>query len=326
MHKVYYSNDFSNLNICRLNIRLTSRCNQHCKSCNTHKYIIDDEITCDEIINFVEQAKSLYDIRNIAFTGGEPTFRKDFLQIVKKCHQLSDTLSLTTNGYLFNDEQSVKNILDAGINRITFSYHGRHIHDEFTGVNGAELRIINALRYIKTIGKDVFIKIGTLYTGDNIDVISDMLDFCEENGLMLFIELLDYSMPIFRESNLSNEKPLSKISEKQITSDILLMQKWIDNKRSVVLSDSSLKFIDAYLHGKQLSGQCPSGLTDIYLDCDGNIYSGCWVLPPIGNIRENTLAQIMNGDLYKSNINNMLMGKCINCTCNYVFRSSFLFD
>lgn len=155
-----------NLEIVRLNIQLTKRCNQRCKSCNS--YQIDDtvsELSIEEIEKFINEACSIFPIKNIAFTGGEPTLYKDILSVAKIASKKSPFVSITTNGIYCTSKERVNELLDSGINRFSFSYHGIGIHDEFCGVNGSEERIRRAIDWLvkeRERGKDVYIKIGSL--------------------------------------------------------------------------------------------------------------------------------------------------------------------
>jgi len=48
----------------------------------------------------------------------------------------------------------------------------------------------------------------------------------------------------------------------------------------------SIPFINRYMQKKEIISPCPIGFYDIYIDCIGNVYTGCWYLPSVGSIRE----------------------------------------
>lgn len=55
----------------------------------------------------------------------------------------------------------------------------------------------------------------------------------------------------------------------------------------------------------------------------GNVYTGCWCLPPVGNVREIPLEEIFNSNKVQENIFKMLLRKCNGCTCGYNIMSKY---
>ena len=59
------------------------------------------------------------------------------------------------------------------------------------------------------------------------------------------------------------------------------------------------------------------GYLTIYIDSHGNLYPGCWVLPPIENLMEKKLKDILVSKEYNHRVKAMFALKCPGCTCNY---------
>lgn len=157
-------------NIVRLNIQLTKKCNQRCISCNSYEMDCSDELPLNGFKKAISEAAALFPIKNIAFTGGEPTLYPNLLEISSYASQFSDNVSITTNGYYCTSKEKVKELIKAGINRFSFSYHGIGIHDKFTRVDGCEKRLRQAIDWLieeRCIHKNLYVKIGTLFTGEN---------------------------------------------------------------------------------------------------------------------------------------------------------------
>lgn len=190
-------------NIVRLNIQLTKKCNQRCKSCNSYEIHDDGEMSLADIKRAVRETCTIFDIKNIAFTGGEPTLYENILEIAGYARKYSNKVSVTTNGFYCRSKAHVLSLVQAGINRFSFSYHGIGIHDQFVGVKGAEARLRKAIDWLLEIKQEfpeIYIKVGTLFNGRNISNIGDMLSFTEEKGIDLFVELLDTRLPIFQQA------------------------------------------------------------------------------------------------------------------------------
>lgn len=68
------------------------------------------------------------DYDDIAFTGGEPTLRRDLLPLVREARRLGfASVKVQSNGLLFASEANVARAIDAGVTRFHVSIHA---HDE----------------------------------------------------------------------------------------------------------------------------------------------------------------------------------------------------
>lgn len=104
------------LDLVRMNIQLTKKCNQKCISCYTYKMDYKNEMDTLLILKVVSDLCEAKKISNVAFTGGEPTIKKDFLLITKHASSLVPNVSVTTNGYMFNSKDDVLKAISSGIN------------------------------------------------------------------------------------------------------------------------------------------------------------------------------------------------------------------
>ena len=137
-----------NLGMVRLNIQLTKKCNQRCKSCNSYTFSTEDEMSTDVIITAIKDICQHFSINNVAFTGGEPTVHKDILKIAETAKKYSPNVSITSNGFYCTKKERVRELIHSGINRFSFSYHGVGMQDTFTGVQGSEARIRKAIEWV----------------------------------------------------------------------------------------------------------------------------------------------------------------------------------
>ncbi|PVX40439.1 cyclic pyranopterin monophosphate synthase subunit MoaA [Pasteurella langaaensis DSM 22999] len=107
-----------------LRLSITDVCNFRCNYCLPNGYQAQPErqsfLTVDEIRR-VGQAFAAMGTRKIRLTGGEPTLRKDFVEIVENLTALEgiEQLALTTNGYRM--AKDVERWKQAGITSINVS-------------------------------------------------------------------------------------------------------------------------------------------------------------------------------------------------------------
>ena len=103
-----------------LTIELTSRCNLKCKHCygNFPRKNYKDKLSTEKVKELIQEC---YDIgvfkRELG--GGEPTLRKDFIDILKFASKFHDiSIGVVTNGYNLSEEQ-----INELPNNDNFSYH-----------------------------------------------------------------------------------------------------------------------------------------------------------------------------------------------------------
>ncbi len=317
------------MSITRLNIQLTKKCNQRCCSCNSYELWEDNELTLEDIKRVIKEACGMWKINNIALTGGEPTIRSDILEIARTASRYSPNVSITTNGYFFANKDKALEMVRGGVNRYSFSYHGIGKHDKFTNTNGAEERIRKAISWIseekkKNVDGNLYAKIGILFDGENIDDVEKMLDYAESKDMDLYIEIVDKSIALFNKSKLA-QKMKNNNSNKEIIYDALeKIRLWMKTGRRIIMTEKGVEYIERYYMGQTVKGGCPLGLTDIYIESNGDVKTGCWILPPVGNVKTESLYNIQDNVQNKINIQRMLKGECPCCTCGYLMQAKYM--
>lgn len=107
-----------------LRLSITDRCNLRCVYCMPEDGVPfsarTDLLTADDIVAVARAARQV-GIDHFKLTGGEPTVRKDLVDIVAALARLEPTdLSLTSNGLLL--DKIAKPLREAGLDRITLSW------------------------------------------------------------------------------------------------------------------------------------------------------------------------------------------------------------
>lgn len=105
-----------------LRISLTDKCNFRCTYCMPHegmKFMPDDRLMkADEIHELASIFVGL-GVKKIRLTGGEPTLRKDFPEVISALRTLDVSLSLTTNGLLL--DQYFDHLEQVGLTNLNIS-------------------------------------------------------------------------------------------------------------------------------------------------------------------------------------------------------------
>src|SRR5262245_41124713 len=106
-----------------LRISVTDRCNYRCVYCMPEDGVAwlpkEHILSYEEIVDVIRAAIEVHGIRRFKLTGGEPTVRHNFLELVRMIRRIDgiDDLSLTTNGMLLED--MAQPLREAGLDRIT---------------------------------------------------------------------------------------------------------------------------------------------------------------------------------------------------------------
>lgn len=173
---------------------LTKRCNASCKDCfmnaNSPQYNLP-EISLSEIEPIIRQFSN-YGGFYIRLTGGEPTIRKDFFDIVDLINEEGIVIGLNSNG-LFG-EKKLKKILSREIKDIRISLDGpEKINDKIRG-KGTYKRITRTLNdianYNRYANNPVKLTINVVLMRSNMHSIEKMIELALNYGAKISFGLL----------------------------------------------------------------------------------------------------------------------------------------
>lgn len=150
-----------------------------------------------------------------------------------------------------------------------------------------------------------------------------MLNYAEKKKIDMYIEVLDtVSIPIFQNTELTQKHSWGVNDNLE---DVLAkIRDWHNKRRSVLIDEKGITFISKWLSCENITGCCPLGITDLFLESNGNIRTGCWVLPSVGNIRNESLNSILANNKYKVNLDRMSRRDCPGCTCGYLMQAKYM--
>jgi radical SAM protein with 4Fe4S-binding SPASM domain len=185
----YRDNRFYKLST--LKIKIHERCNLRCKMCNHWRVEQNaEELSTIEILKVVDEAASL-DCKQVTFTGGEPTLRKDLEEIFARVKVHNMRISLLTNGFAVSS-QRLSSLVANGLNKISVSIDSpeSEIHDDIRGIKGAFqrstefLRSCVNLRHSDTSLREVMV--ATCLLRSNLYKLSDMVKLVKQLGADTF--------------------------------------------------------------------------------------------------------------------------------------------
>lgn len=133
-------------------------CNSNCLFCSVGKRNFNK--TTEQIKKDIDRA-ILENPREINFTGGEPTIRKDIFELVNYAKGRINEIRITTNGRMFSSSDFTKKIVESGLTGAIFSIHSPYpkIHDYLVQVNGAFDQAIKGLKNLRRFTNDIDVNI-----------------------------------------------------------------------------------------------------------------------------------------------------------------------
>lgn len=141
-----------------LSIHFTDRCNNRCVFCVVDSPSVrKDSVSAGQIVAFLEanQGKG-YAAVNIH--GGEPTTRRDFLELLQRIRDLGyPSVILQTNARKLSRREFADQVVGLGCSKIVVSVHGSNsqVHDGITLVADSLRHAIHGIRNVKALGAHV---------------------------------------------------------------------------------------------------------------------------------------------------------------------------
>ena len=231
-----------------IRLSITDVCNFKCGYCLPNGYFKQENkpgfLTLDEISNLVSALSEL-GVSKIRLTGGEPTVRKDFFNILKniKSKGKINNLVMTTNGYKLN--QIADQLIKDGINGINISIDSLD-RNKFKEITGHD-RLPQILEGIKILQDKGFtnIKVNAVLLKNINDSEADFdswEQFVKENAIdFRYIELMQTgdSLEYFRKYHVSAS----------VFKNYLIKKNWNEVAR-VADAGPSINFVHSNYKGK----------------------------------------------------------------------------
>ena len=177
-----------------LRLSVTDRCNFRCNYCLPDGYCADsqeDYLSLEEIKKVVE-AFALNGTRKVRITGGEPTLRKDLVEIIHLCKSTPgiESVALTSNGYKIT--RLLPRLVEAGLDQLNLSADSLRA-ENFKLITGHDKlqEVLHGLTLATELGvKRVKLNV-VLMREHNLEELSAFVHFVKNKPITLrFIELM----------------------------------------------------------------------------------------------------------------------------------------
>lgn len=186
-------------NVSSLRVQVNTTCNFGCFFCHMEGTGIQaNEMSTDQILRIIETAHKL-GINKVKFTGGEPTLRRDIVEIVRRTRSIiTGDISMTTNGTRL--KQLASDLRKAGLDRINVSMHSidREGFRFITGVDAIE-KVLEGIESARNAGFENIKVNFVALNGVNIDQIPRMIELSAKEKFLL--QIIEYEVPREQETS-----------------------------------------------------------------------------------------------------------------------------
>ncbi|MEK9153247.1 MAG: radical SAM protein [Patescibacteria group bacterium] len=301
---------------------ITSTCNMRCKHCRAWKLPRNNELSTKEGMRLLDQLYKLK-VQILNLSGGEPLLRKDIFLLLDYAKKFN-SVTITTNGLILNNENFVKKIKAYKNLRVSLSIDGmKKFHDEFRQIPGAFEKAITAVKILtkESIPTSIRFTLTKLNDKEALKVFKLTSRYRIESFNIRAVLPFGHA----NKSIMPSSEQYKKVLEK-------LLKESSQNKIPIISGDPILLPLFPELLGRvwqdmgqrvysEIYGGCLAGDEIVYIKPNGDI-GACAFIPDIaGNIRENSLIEVINkSPLFKKlhNCRDRIKGKCGACKFKYL--------
>jgi molybdenum cofactor biosynthesis enzyme MoaA len=243
----------------RCELLLTDKCNLKCPYCRGMKKELQGELP----FTYVQQVLQLWieqGLRNVRFSGGEPTIYPYLKNAIKECKKGGvKRIALSTNGTQSLD--FYKELVDLGVNDFSVSLDGGccAVSNKMTGgINSFEV-VSKNIKYLSWYN---YVTVGVVFNELNIDTATETVKYVDS-------------------LNPSDIRIISSAQYNKALSSLVGLSDDILNRHPI------LKYrISNYKNGRNVRGICEQDTNKCHLVKDDVAVAGKWHFPCIIYLRE----------------------------------------
>jgi Fe-coproporphyrin III synthase len=284
-----------------VSVILTYRCNSHCSMCYIWKNpsLPLEEVTLETLVKIPSG------IANLNLTGGEPTLRKDLIEIVDLLYPKAKKLEISSNGtHPDRLEPIIRKYPDV---KVRFSLEGSEVtSNRIRGEkDGFNTKVKGLLRLQELGGKDLGFAI--TIQDDNVQDLVGLYQFAEKNCFELATSTLHNGFQFHKIDNLPYDRlRIAREIERLITAQ--LKTRSVKNWFRAYLNLGLI----AKVLGQDRLLPCNAATDFIFIDPWSDVYA-CNVRPDlkVGNLEDQAWDEIYYGRTAQE-----VRGKVAQCTQN----------
>lgn len=317
--KIWQSNVNLLENPFKLTFVITKECHSKCLNCDIWRYKPKNELTTEEIIKLSKNSPFL---SWIDFTGGEPTDRKDFVQVIKtfvdNCPELL-FVHFPTNGLKpARTEEICRELVKNGTPNltVTVSIDGpEETNDHLRGIPGDFKKAVQTYQKLSTVkGLSVFIGM-TLYE-NNVATVQQAYEEINKIVPSFKYNKFHINIPHVSAHYYGNSEANPKPNLEMVKAvDKYMKIRGIPKTPFDFIERVYQRKIKRYVESNITPIPCSALSSSCFLNATGIVYPCNIWDAPLGNIRDNgySLLPIIKGEKAKTLKQQIKEKNCPNC-------------
>jgi len=291
-----------------------SECNVRCVMCHSLE-ILDSKVpymTMDQLRTFVSHLGPRHKRPNILLTGGEPTLRKDILDVVELFKSEGVPVGMVTNGTLLPSER-IDRLIELDLECLTFSCHGpQEVHDEIMAVPGSFEKMTTAAKEFLRKRRRTVVIINCAITEHNTDHLTEVVKIAEDLGAdAVRFEHLNYVTPgehaaqdgVWSDLDGDGAYVNSYVHDKPgVSAMVPAIQRLTDMRASIpVLLKPNLRGreIPSWYGGDGAQRRhCTFPWRSLFVTAQGDVMPCQFLHYKVGNLLEQPMEEIWNGERF----------------------------
>jgi len=258
-----------------VSLKITNECNLRCLHCSSDSGLpLRNELSLEEIQGLIDDLAKI-GVRRVTLSGGEPTIRKDFWEILQYLSDKDIQVSLFTNGFFLN-RRFVDRLSSFSVSGVRISIDGglARTHDGIRGFEGSFSRAVEAVKLCREAG--LMVLIVSVIMKSNFHEIERIIQLAERNHVPAYFRRFH---PVGR--GLRNIHLMPSREELKAATSI------IESYYGEELTREMINYL------KLVGGWCYIG-NRLCIEPDGKVVL-CPSLPYVmGNVRESSISEVWN--------------------------------
>jgi MoaA/NifB/PqqE/SkfB family radical SAM enzyme len=282
-------------------VKLTENCQAKCISCDYWKSRWQDRISTERAVELINEIGAA-GVGSLRFTGGEPLLRTDFFKIMDAANTAPfKSIILQTNGLLLKKLHADVNA--SPITKVCVSIDGlKPANDLIRGIKGYFDLGMEGIQLLR--GKEVTIAVtlNRISAGE----LEELSTVANSVGAKLQYNILTRNLFFFKGGEIDEMWPQR--------TEVTLISKFL---RDVLKRpDFEIDYITKHYNGEtQEEPPCVLGYTQAFILSNGDVLTGCYPLPAVGNILKDSFQTVIASEAYSRQCVAMVKRECPGCTC-----------
>ncbi|MCB9729386.1 MAG: radical SAM protein [Deltaproteobacteria bacterium] len=315
-----------------ISLVIRSECNVRCVMCHSEEILDSRErfMSLTELQRFIEHLGPRGRRPSLFLTGGEPFMRKDILDVIALIKAEGMPCGVVTNGTLLSVER-IRRLVELDIDCVVLSLHGPEaVHDAITQRPGSYAKLTEAARELLARRRGTRVLLNCAITEHNADALGEVVAEGERLGVdAVRFEHLNFVTPEEMEAQAAVWErlgdPAASVNSyvhrpgggPDLAASVAALERRPSRIPVFVKPNLDASERDAwYSADGEQKRHCTYPWRSLFVSAGGDVYPCLFMFYKVGNLLEEPLEAIWNGDRmvrFRKEVGTALFPACARC-------------